>query len=299
MNNVPSQAADEQREADLIQRVCAFIDAHDAEPTLAELGAHVGFSPFHLQRVFKRATGITPRQYAEGRRIERFKAHLRAGSSVTTALYDSGYRSSSRAYERAPERMGMTPAIYSKGGAGMEIAYATRDCRVQALRARVIVAWTARGVCAVHLGENDAELLTTLQREYPQAHIQHVPGQMCDWVTAIIRHLLDWREPIELPLDLQATTFQLWVWEALRAIPYGETRTYGEIAAEIGHPGAAQQVAKAIYDNPIAVIIPCHRTARADGDVSVYYDPRQRKARRLLRDEEQHTISVGMASGDE
>jgi AraC family transcriptional regulator of adaptative response/methylated-DNA-[protein]-cysteine methyltransferase len=270
----------------VIQQVCAFIDAHDAEPTLAELGAHVGFSPFHLQRLFKRGTGITPRQYAEGRRIERFKARLRAGGSVTAALYDSGFRSSSRAYERAPERMGMTPTAYRRGGAGMVINYAIRDCRVHDKSARVVVAWTARGVCAVHLGEIDAELLAALRREYPQAAIQHQPGAVCDWVAAILRHLTDWREPIQLPLDLQATTFQVRVWEALRAIPYGESRTYGEIAAEIGHPNAAQQVAKAIHENPVAVLIPCHRTARADGEVTAFYDPRGRKAWELLRDEE-------------
>lgn len=290
MNNAMNSAICIKNEADIVRQICAFIDAHEDEPTLAEMGAHVGFSPFHLQRLFKRLTGITPRQYAEGRRIERFKARLREGGSVTAALYDSGYSSSSRVYERAPERMGMTPATYSKGGEGMRINYAIRDARVCTGWARVLVAWTSRGISAVHLGEDDEELLAALRREYPEAHISHAKEAMCDWVTTVLRHLLDWRQPIELPFDLQATTFQLRVWEALRKIPYGENRTYSEIAAEIGQPDAAQQVAQAIYDNPIAVFIPCHRTGDEDGSVKPYFDQRTRKTRRLLREEEEKTV---------
>ncbi len=233
-------------ELELVQRVCCYIEEHvDRAPTLVEIGAHFHMSHYHLQRTFKRVTGITPRQYAEGYRLKNLKSLLREGQSVTTALYDVGYGSSSRLYERAPDMLGMTPLTYSRGGAGMEITYMICDSAL----GRLLVGKTERGVCAINIRPSDDELRAWLRREYPLAKIVENDGAMSDWVRQILDHIDGKRPHLDLPLDIQATAFQLTVWQALRETPYGETRTYGEIAASIGHPHAARAVAKAVKDN--------------------------------------------------
>jgi AraC family transcriptional regulator of adaptative response/methylated-DNA-[protein]-cysteine methyltransferase len=240
-------------------------------------------SPYHVQRTFKRIMGITPRQYAAACRSKRFKAQLRKGDSVTTALYDAGYGSSSRLYEKAPAQLGMTPAAYRRGGAGMSIHYATVDCPL----GRLLVAATERGVCAVSLGHSDAALEAALLREFPRADIHRNEAGLRRWINALVRHL-DGREPhLDLPLDVQATAFQWRVWEALRAIPYGSTRSYGEIARAIGRPSAVRAVARACATNRVALITPCHRAIREDGGLGGYRWGLKRKQALLAKEREQ------------
>lgn len=280
---VPPKRAD----IDVTRQLMRFIDdrCEDA-PTLQEMSEHVSLSPFYVQRLFKRVTGLSPREYAEAKRLQRFKAHLRDGREVTHALYDAGFGSSSRAYERAPEKMGMTPAVYRRGGEGMRIGYSIVDTTL----GRMLVATTEHGVCAVHLGSShsrdcDTELEDVLHAEYPLAHITRNRDMICEWVDAIVHHVNTCQSNLsifDLPLDIRATAFQLRVWQELRRIPFGETRTYGEIAAALGHPGAASAVAGAVDANPVAVLVPCHRAERRDGQTSSYYSQRARTAREAL-----------------
>lgn len=272
----------------LVKQACALLDDADADPlTLDDLGKRLDVSPHHLQRTFKKIMGISPRQYAEARRVERVKAALRDGHDVTTALYDAGYGSSSRLYERAPDRLGMTPATYRRGGAGMTISYAIVDSPL----GRLLVGTTERGVCLVCLGDSDEPLEARLRYEYPHASVLRAAGSQSEAIIRILEYL-EGREPrLDLPVDLQATAFQWQVWEALRRIPVGETRSYGEIAREIGKPKASRAVAQACANNPAALVIPCHRVVRGDGESGGYRWGTERK-RALLASERQ------MASGE-
>ena len=276
-------------EVELVRRVIKYIEAHAEDaPTLSEISAHVHMSQFHLQRTFKRMTGISPRQYAEACRLEVLKAHLREGSNVTRAMYAAGYGSSSRLYEHTNERLGMTPAEYRRGGEGMVIEYTIVDCAL----GRMLVAATEKGVCAIHLGDPssedcDLELESVLFSEYPMAMFHRNGFKMSQWLEQIVAYLNGWQPDLHLPLDLRASAFQLRVWDELRKIPFGETRTYQQIAEAIGQPHAARAVAEAITANPVAVIIPCHRTMREDGEPTAYYSRRAVLAREKLLEREQ------------
>lgn len=271
-------------DVELIRRVCDYIEANiECAPTLVEIGAHFHMSHFHLQRTFKRLMGVTPRQYADGYRLQNLKSRLRDGANVTEALYDVGYGSSSRLYERAPDMLGMTPLTYSRGGAGMEISYMITTTKL----GRLMVAKTERGVCAVHIRPTDDELREQLHREYPLAHIVEKDDDICSWVKAILDHIDGTQPHLDLPIDVQATAFQLNVWQALRDIPYGETRTYASIARSLGRPKAASAVAKAADANPTLLIIPCHRVECEDGSPSEYASEAGKKTRDLIRTNEQ------------
>jgi AraC family transcriptional regulator, regulatory protein of adaptative response / methylated-DNA-[protein]-cysteine methyltransferase len=288
----PQTVTSRDPQVEMIRKACHFVFAHlDESPTLSDIGAHVGLSPYHLQRVFKRIMGISPRQYADACRLELLKSRLREGDSVTCALYDAGYSSSSRLYERSSDHLGMTPATYRRGGQGMEIEYTICESALGLL----LVATTERGICAVHIGESEAELQAVLCTEYPAARITHNRVELCDWVIALLSHLDGWQPHLDLPMDVQATAFQWRVWQELREIPYGETRTYREIAEAIGQPNAVSAVAKAIADNRVALVIPCHRAECADGETTTFYSVRGDKARKKLKaHERQHlTEAVG------
>jgi len=220
-----------------------------------------------LARAFKRVLGITPRAYAEARRVGRFKQELKRRKQVSPALYEAGYGSSSRVYERTDAHLGMTPATYAKGGVGVGIAYTT----VATALGRLLVAATERGVCRVALGDTDAALEAELIAEFPAARVvQDKSGKLRGSVSAILAYL-DGREPdLDLPLDIRATAFQRRVWQELQKIPFGQTRTYAEIARRIGQPKAARAVARACATNPAALIIPCHRVVRGNGDFGGY-----------------------------
>jgi AraC family transcriptional regulator of adaptative response/methylated-DNA-[protein]-cysteine methyltransferase len=267
----------------LVQRVCRFLDASQTETVkLADLAAHVGVSAFHLQRTFKRIMGISPRQYLTARRFGNFKSLVREGEPVTQALYDSGFNSSSRLYEHAPEELGMTPATYGRGGQGTNISYTI----VASPLGRLLVAMTERGVCAVRMGDTDAELEKDLRSEFPAANIRRSDSALREPVQKILRHLTNKEPRLDLPLDIRSTAFQRQVWEKLRAIPYGQTVSYGDVAKSLGKAGAVRAVGRACAANPVALVIPCHRVVREDRSLGGYRWGLERKQRLLERERE-------------
>ena len=252
-----------------IRRACVYLSNVDGHPSLATLAARLGGSPYHLQRNFKRLVGVTPREYAEAVRLRKVKGRLRQPGDITGAMLDAGYGSSSRFYERAVPKLGMAPSVYRRGGAGMEIGYTIVESPNTSL-GRLLVAATSRGVCAVAMGSSDTELTRALAREYPAAAITTDAGALAQWTTSILAHLSGRRPRLDLPLDVQATAFQWQVWQALAAIPYGETRTYSDVASSIGRPRAVRAVARACATNPVALAIPCHRVVPAAGGAGGY-----------------------------
>lgn len=264
-----------------VRKACAFIASHVDRPIgLAAVAAHVNVSRYHFQRLFTRAVGLSPRAYQDALRAGRFRGRLRAGEPVAGALYDAGYGSTSRVYERRPTGRGITPAAYRKGGAGRTIGYAI----VASPLGRLLVAGTERGVCSVKLGDRDAELVEDLHREFPAAQIRRDRSAMGEWVAAILRHLAGRQPHLELPLDIRATAFQWKVWRYLQEIPYGETRTYGGIAGDIGQPTAVRAVARACATNPVCLVVPCHRVVQKDGTLAGYRWGVARKRTLLTRE---------------
>lgn len=274
----PNEVNSVDPHVDRVLRVCKLIDGDPL--TLDELASAVGLSSYHLQRSFKNIIGITPKKYAEAKRMERFKDELRSGSDVVTAMYDAGFGSSSRLYEKASEGLGMTPAVYKKGGQGMKINYTIADCEL----GKLLVARTKRGVCSVTFGDTKKELADGLSREFPNAEITEASDDLANAVDAIIKYLLGKSRRLVLPLDLQATTFQMQVWDFLRKIPYGETRSYAEIAEALGDKKKVRAVAQACAKNRVAVLIPCHRVVASDGRLSGYRWGVERKAKLLERE---------------
>jgi AraC family transcriptional regulator of adaptative response/methylated-DNA-[protein]-cysteine methyltransferase len=263
--------------AQIVEKVCRYIDTHPDEPvTLEALGRVLGISPFYLQRTFKALTGITPRAYADSRRLNSLKTGLRDGHSVTRSLYDAGYGSSSRLYERASSQLGMTPSRYRKQGSGVAIQYTIASTRI----GNMLLAATDHGICCIRFGDSTADLERELRTEYPKAEIARADRKLGEHVKAI-RAIIQGDSATALPLDIQATAFQRRVWEALRAIPRGTTKSYSKIAADIGHPKAARAVARACATNPVAVAIPCHRVVREDGGMGGYRWGVERKKKLL------------------
>ncbi|HEX8474652.1 MAG TPA: bifunctional DNA-binding transcriptional regulator/O6-methylguanine-DNA methyltransferase Ada [Pyrinomonadaceae bacterium] len=284
----PREEATRNPHVEMVLRVCRSIEAQaDAAPSLEALGAELGVSPYHIQRTFKNVTGITPRQYAAAHRLRLFKSSIKDGGELTAAMYDAGYGSSSRLYEHAPAQLGMTPATYRRGGKGMSINYTIVECGLGLL----LVAATARGMCAVNFGETRESLEAALAAEYPSAELRRDGADLKECVVALLRHL-DGSEPhLQLPLDVQATAFQLRVWEELRRIPYGATRSYKEVAAAIGQPTATRAVARACATNPVALVNPCHRVVREGGDPGGYRWGIERK-QKLLEQEQQAVVQT-------
>jgi AraC family transcriptional regulator of adaptative response/methylated-DNA-[protein]-cysteine methyltransferase len=253
---------------------CAWIRQRvaDGEPVrLDDLANEFGLSPTHLQRIFQAAVGVSPRRYAEAVRQELFRGRLREAPTVTDAIYDAGFSSSSRAYEKQP--LGMTPRAYRAGGRDQDVAFAILDLPELRDLGRVLVAATDRGVCAVMLGGTDAQLRAQLQDELPAARLVPVVApfsrQLSGWIAALRQHLRG-AGTMDLPLDVRGTALRLRVWSYLRTIPRGEVRTYAQVAAAVGHPRAVRAVASACANNPVAVVVPCHRVLRADGGMGGY-----------------------------
>lgn len=276
--------AGDPKQAELVRRICAYVDEHaDESVTLEVLGKTFHMSPTHLQKLFRRRLGLTPRQYADGRRLERFKAELRAGEDVTRAQNEAGYSSSSRVYERAPGSLGMTPGAYRRGGAAQAIHFNIVPCAL----GRLLVAATERGICAIRLGDEDEGLLAELAAEFPLATLGTAGPELTAWTTAVLEHLEGRNREQDLPLDLRATAFQWQVWQALRSIPLGRTRSYQEVARQLGRPSASRAVARACATNPVAVVIPCHRVVRTDGGLGGYRWGIERKERLLASEASQ------------
>lgn len=263
-------------DAQAVTRARQWLDRHLDEPvTLGALAAAVGLSRFHLQRTFKRLTGVTPREYVAARRQQALRRALKRGEAVTAAVYDAGYSSGSRVYEQASGRLGMTPGAYRRGGQGERVAYDVARSRL----GLVIVAATSRGVCFVAFGDLEDQLDAALAREYPRAERVRAPAEVRGWMNELVRRAEGAEARLEVPLDVRATTFQWAVWRALAAIPRGETRSYRAVAADLGRPGAARAVARACAANPVAVAVPCHRVVREDGQAGGYrWGPARKKA---------------------
>ena len=261
------KAAGGDAEAAGVKAICRFIEQHLDEPlTLDRLGKEFRQSRFHLQRRFKVALGITPREYADSCRLRLLKRNLQAGDSVTRAMYDAGYGSSSRLYERTASQLGMTPDKYRRGAIAATIRYACADSPL----GRMLIAATDRGICAIQFARTDGELLEGLRHEFPFAVRKEDGGGLHAWVGALLRHLHGKDLDSALPLDIRATAFQRRVWTYLQSIPFGTTKSYSEVAKGIGRPSAARAVARACATNPVAVAIPCHRVVREDGSMGGY-----------------------------
>jgi len=276
-----------EREGYRACRRCHPAEVNGGDPAIALVreaaraiasGARPRGNARRLTRAFKRILGITPRAYAEARRLDRFKQELKRRKQVSPALYEAGYGSSSRVYERTDAQLGMTPAKYARGAAGVGIAYVT----VATPLGRLLVAATERGVCRVALADNAGILERDLVAEFPNAQVvEDKSGKLHGWVAPILAYL-EGREPdLDLPLDIRATAFQRRVWQELQKIPFGQTRTYAEVARRLGQPTAARAVAQACAHNPAALVIPCHRVVRADGDQGGYRWGVERKQRLL------------------
>lgn len=245
-----------------VRAACALLSEADGRaPSLAELARTTGTTPDALRRDFRRVLGVSPKQYADGLRVERLRAELRDGRDVTGALYSAGYGSSSRLYEQSDARLGMTPASYGAGGAGATIAYTVADSPLGAL----LVARTARGVCRVALADDAATLETLVRDEFPAADVTRDDDALAPVVHEVLRRIAGEEPARALPLDVRGTAFQLRVWRELQRIPRGETRTYGALAEAVGAPGGARAVGQACGSNPVAVVVPCHRVVPAGG----------------------------------
>ena len=271
----------------MVERARELLDA-DAEGaiSLRALGSALGISPYHLQRTFKQVMGVTPQQYTVSRRLARFKQNVKTGDGVSAALYDAGYGSSSRLYEKASQHLGMTPATYRQGGRGIVIRYSTLACPL----GRLLIAGTERGICAIRLGDSDEDLEESLRREFSAAEILRDDATLRSWAEDLLQHLEGQQVHLNLPLDIRATAFQMRVWRELQEIPYGSTRSYSEVAGSIGKPSATRAVARACATNPVAVVIPCHRVVRQDQSLGGYRWGIDRK-RRLLEQESKGQLS--------
>jgi AraC family transcriptional regulator of adaptative response/methylated-DNA-[protein]-cysteine methyltransferase len=259
--------------ADGVKAICRFIEQHLDEPlTLGRLGKEFHQSPFHLQRRFKAVLGITPREYADSCRLRLLKRNLQSGDSVTRAMYDAGYGSSSRLYEKTASQLGMTPDKYRRGAIAATIRYTCADSPL----GRMLIAATERGICSIQFARTDSELLEGLKREFPFAGRKSDDGGLESWAAALLAHMRGANKNKEkahessLPLDIRATAFQRRVWTYLQKIPFGATRSYSQVAKAIGRPTAVRAVARACATNPVAVAIPCHRVVREDGSMGGY-----------------------------
>jgi AraC family transcriptional regulator of adaptative response/methylated-DNA-[protein]-cysteine methyltransferase len=268
------KAASGNTESDGVKAICRFIEQHLDEPvTLDRLGKEFRQSPFHLQRRFKAVLGITPREYADSCRLRLLKRNLQAGDSVTRAMYEAGYGSSSRLYEKTASQLGMTPDKYRCGAIAAAIRYTCADSPL----GRMLIAATDRGVCAIQFARTDGELLEGLKREFPFAARKVDEGGLKSWVSALLNSMRVGKKTSTLPLDIRATAFQRRVWTYLQSIPFGTTESYSQVAKGIGQPRACRAVAHACATNPVAVAIPCHRVVREDGSMGGYRWGMERK----------------------
>jgi AraC family transcriptional regulator, regulatory protein of adaptative response / methylated-DNA-[protein]-cysteine methyltransferase len=276
----PEQAPLAERHAARVAEACRLIEQSEQAPDLNTLARSAGLSPYHFHRVFKAITGLTPKAYATAHRARRVRSELVRSDSVTDAIYDSGYNSNARFYEKAGDVLGMTPRAYRTGGTATNIRFAIGECSLGS----ILVANSDRGVCAILLGDDPEALAHELQDQFPKANLIGGDSEFEQLVAKVVGLVESPRVGIDLPLDVRGTAFQQRVWEALRKIPSGSTASYSEIAKQIGAPGAARAVAKACAANRLAVAIPCHRVVRNDGGLSGYRWGVERKRELLARE---------------
>ena len=276
----PNEPALAERQAEAVARACRMIEEAETMPALDGLAEVAGMSQFHFHRVFKKVTGITPKAYAGAHLARRVASGLREAGSVTEAVFDAGYNSSSRFYAKSSELLGMTPTAYRKGGAGTRIRFAAAECSLGS----ILVAATEKGVCAILLGDEPDALARDLQDRFPKAELSGGDETFERWVAEVIGFVEAPGRGLDLPLDIGGTAFQQRVWTALRAIPVGTTATYADIARAIGEPAAVRAVAQACGANRLAVAIPCHRVVRSDGSLSGYRWGVERKRDLLARE---------------
>ena len=278
----PRELASPDRLA-LVRDVCRTVERNvDSPLPMKQLSAELKMRPATLDRAFKQSTGITIKQYAEARRLSLFKTSLRFGRDVTTAIYEAGYNSSSRVYEHANAKLGMTPAVYGKGGEGARIRYAIAPYSV----GKALLAVTDKGVCSVILGDEPGRLIRELEGEYPKAELIDADGELREWMGNLLRRLEGEVDLPELPVDVRATAFQRRVYEELKRIPAGETRTYSQVAKKLGGESGRRAVARACATNNVAVLIPCHRVVRSDGGLGGYRWGLKRKEDLLKREKD-------------
>lgn len=267
-----------------IEDACRFIEQNlESTISLDQIAAHVGLSPFHFQRLFKKRLGISPRQYQQAQRSSKFKQALHTEVRITDAIYEAGYGSSSRAYESGSDQLGMTPTAFRRNGQGMNISYTI----ISSPMGKLLIASTERGLCAVRFGDSDASLLRELQSDFHAANLQRRDSELKPAVASVKSLMAGMKINGDIPLDIQGTAFQQRVWNALRQIPVGQTRSYTEVAQSIGSPKAVRAVANACASNPVALVVPCHRVVQSNGKLAGYRWGVERKAA-LLRKESLH-----------
>lgn len=276
----PDQPTLAASQAAMVAELCRYIEAAERPPTLEQLARRAGISVFHLHRVFKSITGVTPKAYADAHRARRIQHELKRNGTVTDAIYGAGYGSSGRFYEGAGQLLGMTPTRYRSGGVDTEIRFAIGQCSLGA----ILVARSARGVCAIMMGDDPDALARELQDRFPKAQLIGGDAQFEEWVAKVIGAVEAPRLGLDLPLDVRGTAFQRRVWQALRRIPVGRTASYTDIAKRIGSPRSVRAVAQACSANALAVAIPCHRVVRSDGSLSGYRWGVERKRALLERE---------------
>ncbi len=276
----PDQPTLVQQQQAKIARLCRYIESAAQIPTLAQLSQHAGISRYHLHRLFRQFTGLTPREYAQAHRASRVRETLHAANSVTEALYEAGYGSNSRFYEESNQVLGMTPTEYRAGGAHTQIHFAVGDCSLGA----ILVAQTERGICAILIGDDPTTLVEDLRQRFSFANLSPGDAAFAHRVAQVVGFVEDPGTGLDLPLDIRGTAFQQRVWQALRDIPAGQTLSYAQVAQCIGSPRSVRAVAGACAANAIAVAIPCHRVVRSDGGLSGYRWGTERKRALLERE---------------
>ena len=276
----PDQPTLREQHGRVVAAACRRIEQAEKTPLLATLARDAGMSPFHFHRVFKAVTGLTPKGYADARRAGRVRRELERSASVTDAIFDSGYNSNSRFYDKADELLGMTPTRYRAGGRDTRIRFAIGQCSLGS----ILVAASPRGVCAIELGDDPDALARGLQDRFPNAELVGDDGDFAKLVATVVGLVESPAGGFDLPLDVRGTAFQQRVWKALAAIPAGQTASYADIARRIGSPKAVRAVARACATNPVAVAIPCHRVVRRDGGLSGYRWGVERKRALLERE---------------
>jgi AraC family transcriptional regulator of adaptative response/methylated-DNA-[protein]-cysteine methyltransferase len=276
----PTEASMASRHLSAVEKACALLRTSETVPSLGELADVACISRFHFHRVFKQITGVTPRDYARSHRLGRLGEKLDAGQPITASIYASGFGSSSRAYEMAPAGLGMTPGTRRHGGSGETIRFVT----VATPLGWALVAATERGICMTALGDDRDSLAAALRQRFPLAELVAEDAGLKQWADRIVRFITAPEQNLDLPLDIRGTAFQARVWRALRKIPLGKTASYTEIAAALGQPKAVRAVAQACAANKLALIVPCHRVIRSDGELGGYRWGLERKQALLARE---------------